>query len=136
MYHNHIERSALAEGRYRWRHDKVLMEIAKSTKTITVAEHNVPWEERLVTSHHLKKDKYQGLIDEAALKGWHANIFPIEVGRRGFPAKSVRYFLQRVGLESKQLKKATREIATMAESSSRWLWLKRAQSWNLSSGEG
>ncbi len=206
---------ALAEGRYRWRHDKVLMEIAKwveqqrvkannkqahppeaitfvregdkahktgtvaknppsslqrasdwelrvdlkrklvfpqdvavtslrpdmvllsrSTKTIIVAELTVPWEERLATSHQLKKAKYQDLVDEAVVKGWHATSYPIEVGCRGFPAKSVRYFLQRMSLEPKQLKKATRDIAAAAESSSRWLWLKRAHSWNPSAGEG
>jgi hypothetical protein len=206
---------ALAEGRYRWRHDKVLMEIVKwveqqrvkannkqahppeaitfvregdkahntgtvaknppsslqrafdwdlrvdlkrklvfpqdvvvtslrpdmvllsrSTKTIIVAELTVPWEERLAISHQLKKAKYQDLVDEAAVKGWHATSYPIEVGCRGFPAKSLRHFLQMVGLEPKQLKKATRDIAAAAESSSRWLWLKRAHSWNPSAGEG
>lgn len=115
------------------RPDMVLL--SRSTKTIIIAELTVPWEERLDVSHQLKKAKYQDLVDEATLKGWHATIFPIEVGCRGFPAKSVRYFLQRVGLEPKRLKKATRDIAAAAESSSRWLWLKRAQSWNPSAGE-
>lgn len=110
--------------------------LSKSTKTIIIAELTVPWEERLATSHQLKKAKYQDLVDEAILKGWHATSYPIEVGCRGFPAKSVRYFLQSVGLEPKQLKKATRDIAAAAESSSRWLWLKRAHSWNPSAGEG
>lgn len=108
--------------------------LSRSTKTI-MAELTVPWEERLATSHHLKKAKYQDLIDIAALKGWHATTFPIEVGCRGFPAKSVCYFLQRIGLDPKQLK-ITREIATAAESSSRWLWLKIAQIWNASAAEG
>lgn len=101
-----------------------------------MTELTVPWEERLATSHHLKKAKYQDSINEAALKGWHATTFPIEVSCRGSPAKSVCYFLQRIGLEPKQLKTATREIATAAESSSRWLWLKIAQIWNASAGEG
>ncbi|KAL1247042.1 hypothetical protein QQF64_034477 [Cirrhinus molitorella] len=116
------------------RPDMVLL--SRSTKTIIVAKLTVPWEERLVTSHQLKKAKYQDLVDEAVVKGWHATSYPIEVGCHGFPARSVCYFLQRVGLESKQLKKATRDIAAVAESSSRWLWLKRAHSWNPFAGEG
>lgn len=86
-----------------------------NTKTIIVAKLTVPWEEKLATSHHLKKAKYQDLIDEAALKEWPAMTFPIEVSCRGFPAKSVRHFLLRIGLEPKQLKIATREIATVAK---------------------
>ena len=109
--------------------------LSRSTKTIIVAELTVPWEVRLAISHQLKKAKYQDLIDEALLKGWHATLFPIEVGCRGFPATSVRYFLQRVGLEPKHLKKATREIAMAAETSSRWLWLTRDRKWNPSAGE-
>lgn len=115
------------------RPDMVLL--SRSTKTIIVAELTVPWEERLDTSHQLKKAKYQDLIDEAALKGWHAVLFPIEVGCRGFPAKSIRHFLQRMGLDAKQLKKASGDIAAAAESSSRWLWLRRAHTWNPSAGE-
>lgn len=42
---------------------------SKSTKTILIAELTVPWEDRLATSHRLKKAKYQDLIDEALVKG-------------------------------------------------------------------
>ncbi|TDH01092.1 hypothetical protein EPR50_G00176520 [Perca flavescens] len=112
-----------------------LVLISRITKTILVAELTVPWEDRLAISHQIKKAKYQDLIDEALIKGWHATN-PIEVGCRGFPATSLRYFLQKVGLDPKHLKKATREITVAAETSSRWLWLKRAHSWNPSAGEG
>ncbi|CAM4625186.1 unnamed protein product [Leuciscus chuanchicus] len=116
------------------RPDMVLL--SRSTKTIIVVELTVPWEERLATSHQLKKAMYQDLVDEAVLKGWHATSHFTEVSCRGLPAKSVHYFLQRVGLEPKKLKKVTRDIAAAAESSSRWLWLKRAHKWNPSAGEG
>lgn len=89
--------------------DRVLL--SRSTKAIIVAELTVPWEERK------KKAKYQDLLNEAVLKGRHATSYPIEVGCRRFPAKSVSYFLQRMGLDPKQLKKATRKIAEAAEPS-------------------
>lgn len=114
--------------------DMVLL--SRGTKTILVAELTVPREGRLAISHQLKKAKYQVLINEALVKGWHAALFPIEVSCHGLPATSVHYFLQKSALEPKQLKKATVEIAMAAETSSRWLWLMRACSWNPSAGDG
>ncbi len=116
------------------RPDMVLL--SRSTKTIVVVELTVPWEDRLVIFHELKKAKYQDLIDEASIKGWNAALFPIAVGCHGFPATSVHYFLQKIGLEPKRLRKATGEIAAAAESSSRWLWSMRVRKWNPSAGEG
>ena len=55
-------------------------------------ELTVPWEGKLVTSHQLKKAKYQDLIDEANQKGCHSGMFPIEVGCRAFPATSLATF--------------------------------------------
>ena len=52
------------------RPDMVLL--SRNTKTIIVAELTAPWEERLATSYQLNKAKYQDLVDEAVLKGWHA----------------------------------------------------------------
>lgn len=69
------------------RPDMVLL--SRSTKTIIVAELTVPWEDRLATSHQLKKAKYQDLVNKVVLKGWHATSYPIEVGCHGFPAKSM-----------------------------------------------
>lgn len=116
------------------RPDMILL--SKSTKTLILAELTVPWEDRLAISHQAKKAKYQDLVEEANLAGWHATLFPIEVGARGFPATSVRSFLQKMELDPKQLQKAIREIATAAETSSRWLWLSRSRSWTPSAGEG
>ncbi|KAL7407597.1 hypothetical protein ABVT39_010718 [Epinephelus coioides] len=108
------------------RPDMVLL--SRSTKTILIVKLTVPWENRLATSCQLKKAKYNDLIDEALIRGWHRTIFPIKVGSRGFPATSVHYFLQKVSPEPRHLKKATREIALASETSSRWLWLMRAHS--------
>ncbi len=110
--------------------------LPRSSKNILIAELTVPCEDRLAISRQLQKARYQDLIDEALVKGWHAVLFPIEVGCRGFPTTSVHCFQQKVSLDLKQLKKATEEIATAVETSSRWLWLSRDHSWNASAGEG
>lgn len=70
--------------------------LSRSTKTIMLAEFTVPWEDRQGISHELKRAKYQGLIDEALVKGWHANLFLIKVGCYSFPATSCSLFLPEV----------------------------------------
>ena len=50
---------------------------------------------------------------------WHSVLFPIEVGCRGFPATSLHYFLQNLGMSPKQVKYSTKEKAEAAESCSR-----------------
>lgn len=107
---------------------------SKSAKTIVVVELTVPWEDRLAVAHKLKKAKYQDLIDEALVRGWHASLFPIDVSCRGFPATSVRHFLQKTGMKPKHLRRG--EIASAAEEGSRGLWLTRHRSWNPSAGKG
>lgn len=109
---------------------------SKSAKTIVVVELTVPWEDRLAVAHDLKKARYQDLIDEALVRGWHATLFPIEVSCRGFPATSVRHFLQKIGMGPEHLKRAIGEIAEEAEEGSRWLWLTNDCSWSHSAGEG
>lgn len=103
--------------------------ISRSTKTILLAELTVPWGDRLVVSHQQKKAKHQDLIDEAIIKGWHANIFPIEVGCIS---------QQRLCVISSKTWPGTKapEIAVAAETSSRWLWLRRGHCWSPSAGEG
>lgn len=108
--------------------------LSQSTKSIVVSDLTVPWEEGLAVAHELKKSKYQDLIDEALTRGWNATVFPIEVGCGGFPS-SVQLFLQRIGLEPRQMNNALREIASPAEESSRWLWLTKDRSWNPSASE-
>lgn len=63
---------------------------SKSTKIIVVDKLTVSWEDRLVFAHKLKK--YQDQINETLVRGWHALL---EVGCRGFSARSARYYLWR-----------------------------------------
>lgn len=112
-----------------------LILLSRHSKTLVMAELTVHWEDRLALSHQFKKVKYQDLVDEGGIRGWHAALYPFEVGTRGLPATPVIY-CRRWGWITGKLRKATREIATAAESYSRWLGLSRNRSWNPSAGEG
>ena len=58
-------------------------------KKIIVVELTMPWEDSCEVAHERKSLKYQPLVQECKDKVWQAWLFPVEVGYRGFPAKSV-----------------------------------------------
>ena len=89
----------------------------------------VPWEDRIEESHQIKGQKYDHIVTEAIQNGWQAYCFPVEVGCRGFPAKSLSWMLRSLGLPSTKCKKAIIDIGKVAERCSKWLWLKRNASW-------
>ena len=98
-------------------------------KRLVIAELTVPWEDRIDEAHELKAAKYAELVEEARAKGWQVNYFPIEVGARGFPSLALRRMFLELGLSSLVCKQALRAVTAAAEDSSRWLWLKREESW-------
>ena len=102
---------------------------SRNKKVIVNMELTFPWEDRLKLSHQLKKGEYQDLADEAPMRGWHALLFPFEVGCRGFPGKSLQYLLHQLGMSASETKKAVKSIGAVAESSSRWLLLMRTREW-------
>lgn len=177
---------ALSEGRYTWRHNKVLKEIAqflhlfiedrrdkgkvtekgiltrandwkldvdigknlrfppdiivtslrpdmvvtsRRSRTIIVIELSVPWENNIAERHEFKMSKYQNLTDELTRKQWNTRLFAVEVGARGFPAKSLRFMFKELGLPSSSIKKACNVCGESAEEASRWLWIKKYDSW-------
>ena len=63
--------------------------------------------------------------------GWDVSYFAVKVGARGFPGKSLRFMFKEVGLVSTILKKACVAAGKAAEDASRWLWLKRGDSWKV-----
>lgn len=56
---------------------------------IILIELTVPWEEGCEEALKRKALKYTPLIQECKNKGWQVWLFPVEVGCKGFPAKSV-----------------------------------------------
>ena len=98
-------------------------------KVLILVELTVPWEDRLAESHELKMEKYSNLVEEARGKGWTVFCFAVEVGCRGFASKSVSYMLRSLGMSGSSIKKVCVKLGQQAEHCSRWLWLKRNDSW-------
>ncbi|KAG1925127.1 hypothetical protein F2P79_025744 [Pimephales promelas] len=99
-------------------------------KKIILVELTVPWEEGCEVAHERKALKYQSLLQDCKDKGWQAWLFPVEVGCRGFPAKSTWRLLSALGMDERRKKQAVRRMGEEAERASCWIWNRREEeSW-------
>ena len=100
-----------------------------ATKQVVLLELTVPWEDRMEEAQERKRAKYAELVAECRRNGWKARCEPIEVGSRGFAGQSVYRVLRLLGICGLQRRRAIRNILEAAEKASRWLWLKRGDTW-------
>ncbi|KAK0139173.1 Retrovirus-related Pol polyprotein from type-2 retrotransposable element R2DM [Merluccius polli] len=98
---------------------------SKSCRQVFIIELTVPWEDAIDEAFERKRLRYANLAAEAEGRGWNARVWPVEVGCRGFVARSTTRLLKEVGIRGQAQRKAIKELATAAERSSHWLWLKR-----------
>ena len=96
--------------------------MSESTKQLGIIELTVPSENRIEVSSELKKAKYTPLAEEAKQKGWRVRIWAVEVGCRGFPARSLTVLLRDMGYTGKERKNLVRKIGDVAEDASRSIW--------------
>ncbi len=117
---NHITTTSL-------RPDIVLL--SDFTKQVVLLELTVPWEDRLEEAYERKLAKYEGLVSECRQAGWRARSLLVEVGCRGFAARSLSRALSLLGIDGVRRRRAIRNTTEAAEKASRWLWLKRGDPW-------
>ena len=58
--------------------------------------------------------------------------YPVEVGCRGFVAKSVVSLLRELGVSGQSVRKIVKEVSDEAVKSSQWIWIR--SSWGPSMG--
>ena len=100
---------------------------SSSHKTCYIVELTVPWEAAVEEAYERKSLKYADLAAQIKQNGWQVDVLPVEVGCRGFVAKSTTRLLSKMGVSGLQFRKAVRALSQAAEHSSNWLWLKRKQ---------
>ena len=61
-------------------------------------ELTVPWEEYMEEAQDGKKLKYDNLLRQCQSNGWKSSCLPIEVGARGFTARSLCKALSDIGV--------------------------------------
>lgn len=106
-----------------------LLLVSQKSKQVVMLELTVPWEDRMEEAFGRKKAKYEELVEACQQKKWIASCFPIEVGCRGFAGQSLWRALSSLGIVGESRRKTILAVINTAESASRWLWLKRQESW-------
>ena len=100
-----------------------------STRQVVLLELTVPWEDRLEEAFERKLSKYTELAEHCQQAGWRVRCLPVEVGCRGFAARSLLRAFSSLGIEGVFKKKAVHSATEAAEKASRWLWLKKGEAW-------
>ena len=100
---------------------------SRNPKRVVMVELTVPWEERIEESHELKRSKYEDLAQSCKSNGWNTQVFPIEVGCRGFPSQSVWRMLGALGIKGATRKRTVHALGRTAERASSWLWMLRSK---------
>ena len=91
----------------------------------------VPWEEHVEETHDPSKYKYDELLGTCQNNRWNASCTPIEVGSRGFVARSLCKALSDIGLAGTRKRKAIETKIKTTERTAKWLGLKRSSAWAI-----
>ena len=79
-------------------------------------------------AYERKSLKYAEIASQAEKCNWQTKVFPVEVGCRGFVAKTTTRLLKRMGVKGQAFRQAVKSLSEAAERSSNWLWIKRKDS--------
>ena len=82
----------------------------------------VPYEENFDWAHQRKLEKYEDLREQCVINGWLTNVFPIEVGCRGFIANLNSVFLINLEHPPSDKRKYMEKIQDKALTASAWIW--------------
>ena len=104
---------------------------SEDTKSLVMVELTVPWESRLEEAHERKRHKYEELRSDCSNSGWKCWLFPVEVGCRGFPAKSLLYMSRCLGISAAGHKRLLCRVPEVTERASNWVWTKHQQLQNI-----
>lgn len=96
-----------------------------SLKAVNIIELTVPWEGSTEEAYECKKLCYTELAADARQRGWNAQVYPVEVGCRGFVAASTIRLLKDLGIQGRALRQTIKSVSEAAERSSQWIWAKR-----------
>ena len=95
------------------------------TRQVILIELTVPIEDNILQRHRDKESKYNKLIDDIKINQWNAYIFAVEVGSRGYIAKSLLAAFSRLGMSKSEKKKITKDISQVCVRSSYTIYLSR-----------
>ena len=101
---------------------------SRSKRIVYFIELTVPWESSVEEAYERKKLRYAELGAEAEQRGWKVRIRPVEVGCRGFVARSAVSLLRELGGRGQSVRKVVKELSDEAAQASQWIWIRRSNS--------
>ena len=96
---------------------------SNATRQVILIELTVPSEDNIIDWHAKKEEKYAKLLDDIGLNKWMGYVYGIEVGSRGYVAKSVVFALGKLGLEQNLIRKIKQSISLICLRSSYLIYL-------------
>ena len=86
---------------------------SNTTKQVFILELTVPMEDNIVQCHIDKENKYSKLLDDLNINQWTGQIFGLEVGSRGYVAKSFCIALWKLELGQEVVRRLRRAASLM-----------------------
>ena len=107
--------------------------ISKRKKQVVIIELTSPCEENFQSRHSDKVLKYSHLCQDIRSKDWKVFFFAVEVGARGYCAKTVRVCLRSLGFPNKRVTSSLKSLSLCAIKSSFVIWMSRdSKEWDSS----
>ena len=101
------------------------------SRQVLMVELTCPWEDRIGLANELKQKNYEDIRQESVQNGWRCQVWPVEIGARGFAGRSLGALLKEVGVVGGERKKIIKEMAEAAEVASRFIWsMHQVKEWN------
>ena len=98
---------------------------SKKPKRVILIELTCLSEENMEERHEAKTKKYAHLVELCKLGGWVCDFFAVEVGARGYCAKTLPATLKSLGFTNKNCKQICKSVGLVAMKASFWIWLMR-----------
>ena len=102
---------------------------SKTKKIVLLIELTCPLEENIQAAHLSKSTRYLELARTCTARGWTTHVLPIEVGARGFVARSVPRCLQRCGFSHREARRTTKQVSVIAARCSHTIYLSHQAMW-------
>lgn len=104
-----------------------MMITSEASKHLLMLELTVPWAEHIEKANERKCARHQELVEKC--REWRTFYEPTEVDHRGFAGRSLCKVLGQLATTGAAKKRAIQSAIEPSEKATRWLWLRRADSW-------
>ena len=98
---------------------------SKSIRHVVMIELTCLCEENFAARHEANLDRHAELAAKYERLGWKSHLFAVEVGARGYAAKSVVSCLSKLGLSTTDCRSVSSAAADTALRTSFWIWVRR-----------